>query len=256
MFSITTMASSTTKPVAMVSAIRERLSRLYPKRYMTAHVPMSDTGTATPGISVARPLRRKTNTTTMTSDDGDHERALHVDDRGADRRGPVEYDGHVDAQRDGSLDRFQLRADTVHRGDDVRAGLAEDDDGDRALGVEITRRADVLHGIGDLGHVGHPDSRAVLVADDQRLHICRVGDLGIVDDVRRDIAVRDLTFGEVGVLQAQDGLHAAHAQAVAGELRRVDIHPHGLGSAPPPVVTWPTPLICESFCWMTVDASS
>ena len=66
MFSITTMASSTTKPVEMVRAISERLSRLYPSRYITANVPISETGTATAGMSVARPLRRNTNTTMMT----------------------------------------------------------------------------------------------------------------------------------------------------------------------------------------------
>ena len=65
-FSITTMASSTTKPVEMVMAISERLSRVYPNRYITANVPTSETGTATAGMSVARPLRRKTNTTRMT----------------------------------------------------------------------------------------------------------------------------------------------------------------------------------------------
>src|ERR1700751_1086760 len=66
-FSMTTIASSTTNPVEMVSAINERLSMLYPKRYMTAQVPMSETGTATAGMNVARGLRRNTNTTTMTS---------------------------------------------------------------------------------------------------------------------------------------------------------------------------------------------
>src|ERR1019366_4804430 len=64
-FSITTMASSTTNPVAMVMAISERLSRVYPNRYITANGPTSETGTATAGMSVARPLRRKTNTTRM-----------------------------------------------------------------------------------------------------------------------------------------------------------------------------------------------
>ena len=67
MFSSTTMASSTTKPVAMVSAIRERLSRLYPNRYITPNVEISDTGTATAGIKVARRFRRNTNTTRITS---------------------------------------------------------------------------------------------------------------------------------------------------------------------------------------------
>ncbi len=42
-FSSTTMASSTTKPVATVSAIRLRLFRLKPSTYITTKVPSSDT---------------------------------------------------------------------------------------------------------------------------------------------------------------------------------------------------------------------
>src|SRR6267378_757419 len=42
MFSIMTIASSTTKPVAIVNAISERLLRLNPARYITAKVPTSD----------------------------------------------------------------------------------------------------------------------------------------------------------------------------------------------------------------------
>ena len=51
----------------MVSAISERLLIEKPARYMTPKVPISDTGTATLGISVARPLRRNRNTTSTTS---------------------------------------------------------------------------------------------------------------------------------------------------------------------------------------------
>ncbi len=60
MFSIMTMASSTTNPVEMVSAISERLFSEYPHRYITPKVPISDSGTATPGMKVARNERRKT----------------------------------------------------------------------------------------------------------------------------------------------------------------------------------------------------
>src|SRR5882757_7715551 len=63
---MTTIASSTTKPVEIVSAIRERLSRLNPQRYITVNVPMRDTITATPGMRVDRGLRRKTKTTATT----------------------------------------------------------------------------------------------------------------------------------------------------------------------------------------------
>jgi len=67
MFSVITTASSTTKPVATVSAISERLSMENPSRYMGPKLPMMETGTARPGISVARGARRKTNTTPTTS---------------------------------------------------------------------------------------------------------------------------------------------------------------------------------------------
>ena len=67
MFSSMTMASSTTKPTEMVSAISDRLSRLKPTRYITAAVPSSASGTVTPGISVAGTLRKKTKITITTS---------------------------------------------------------------------------------------------------------------------------------------------------------------------------------------------
>jgi len=65
-FSSTTMASSTTKPVATVIAMSDRLFRLKPSRYMTPKVPSSETMVATAGTTVARMLRRKTLTTSTT----------------------------------------------------------------------------------------------------------------------------------------------------------------------------------------------
>ena len=67
MFSIMTIASSTTKPVAMVIAISDRLLRLKPARYMTAKVPTSDSGTDRLGISVAEAVRRNRKITSTTS---------------------------------------------------------------------------------------------------------------------------------------------------------------------------------------------
>ena len=65
-FSSTTMASSTTKPVETVRAMRERLSRLYPHKYMTPKVASKDTGAATAGMAVALPLRKNRNVTSTT----------------------------------------------------------------------------------------------------------------------------------------------------------------------------------------------
>src|SRR5215469_5012589 len=67
MFSSTTIASSTTNPVEMARAIRDKLSRLYPSRYITPNVPTSERGTAILGIIVARTVRKNTNTTMITS---------------------------------------------------------------------------------------------------------------------------------------------------------------------------------------------
>ena len=67
MFSIITIASSTTNPVEIVSAIIVKLFRLYPARYITPSVPISDSGIATNGITVAHKLRRNRKITMMTS---------------------------------------------------------------------------------------------------------------------------------------------------------------------------------------------
>ncbi len=67
MFSIITIASSTTKPVPMVSAISDRLSSEKPANHITQNVAISESGSATPAMMVARIVRRKTNTTITTS---------------------------------------------------------------------------------------------------------------------------------------------------------------------------------------------
>lgn len=67
MFSTTTMASSTTKPVEIVSAISVRLLRLKPRKYITANVPPSANGTVIAGTSVLRQSRKNTYETMVTS---------------------------------------------------------------------------------------------------------------------------------------------------------------------------------------------
>ena len=67
MFSIMTMASSTTKPVPMVSAMSERLSREKPQNHMMPKVATKESGNATPAMMVARMVRRKMSTTVITS---------------------------------------------------------------------------------------------------------------------------------------------------------------------------------------------
>jgi len=58
-FSTTTIASSTTSPMHNTMPNRVRVLIENPRTYMPAKVPISETGTATMGISVARQLWRK-----------------------------------------------------------------------------------------------------------------------------------------------------------------------------------------------------
>ena len=66
MFSIITMASSTTKPMHTASAISDRLSIENPATHIAAQVPASDSGTVTPAASVAAVRRRNSATTSIT----------------------------------------------------------------------------------------------------------------------------------------------------------------------------------------------
>ena len=89
MFSIMTMASSTTKPVEIVSAISVRLFKLKFSMYMTANVPTSDSGTATLGITVAAKRAQEEKDHEHDEADRQHQLELHVLDRGANRRRAV-----------------------------------------------------------------------------------------------------------------------------------------------------------------------
>ena len=66
MFSMTTIASSTTSPVASMMPNSVRVLIEKPSSLMKANVPISDTGIVTAGISVLRQSCRNRNITSMT----------------------------------------------------------------------------------------------------------------------------------------------------------------------------------------------
>ncbi len=67
MFSSTTIASSTTMPVASTIASSVRMLMLKPATYMMKKEPISEIGIAITGISVVRQSRRKTKMMITTS---------------------------------------------------------------------------------------------------------------------------------------------------------------------------------------------
>ena len=98
-FSMTTMASSTTSPVASVmpKSVSELMEK--PKSLMKAKVPISETGMVTAGMMVARQSSRKRKMTAMTMTMASAERDQHFADGVADHGGGVEGDGVFQARR-------------------------------------------------------------------------------------------------------------------------------------------------------------
>ena len=220
------MASSTTKPVAMVSAISDRLLRLKPNRYIAPSVPTSDSGTDRLGIRVARALRRNTkitSTTRMTASVSSNSTSSH---RGADGHGAVGQDVEVDRGRQRGLQLRQQRLDALDHRDDVGAGLALDveDDGRRLVhpGAELV----VLGAVDDVADIAEPDRRAVLVGDDQRFVVAGVADLVVgVDGVGAHRAV-EIALRRVDVGVAERGAQIVDVQPVGGELADIGADPH------------------------------
>ena len=160
-------------------------------------------------------------------DDGDDERQFDVVDGGADGDGAVEDGDQVLAGGDGGLERWQCGLDGVDGGDDVGAGLAEDEHVDGGLAVEEAGLADGLLRVDDVGYILQADGSAVVVADDERLVGGGLGDLVVGQDVGGGVAIGELTLGGVRVLAGDDLLHRGQADAVAGELIGIQLHADG-----------------------------
>ena len=135
MFSIITMASSTTKPVPMVSAISDRLSSEKPQNHITPKVAISDSGSATPAMMVARMVRRKISTTSTTS--ATLSTSVNCTSWIEARMvvGAVVDDGQLGAGRHGAAQARQFGAHALHGLDHVGAGLALHVDHDRRLAL-------------------------------------------------------------------------------------------------------------------------
>ena len=111
-------------------------------------------------------------------------------------------------------------------------GLAEDDDEDGPRAVHVARGAQILRGVVDAGDIGEPNRRPVVITHNQRAVILGLRNLIVGDDVGGHRAIGKLPARRVRILQAQNGLHAAHGQPKALQLRRIDFDAHRRCSAP------------------------
>ena len=139
MFSTTTIASSTTKPTAIVSAISDRLSRLKLSRYIAA-ARAEQRQRHGDARNERRPeIAQKQQNDQHHQADGQRQREFDVVHRGANGRGAVENGVDRDRGRNAGCQLRQLRLDLVDRLDDVGAGLLEHGQDDAVLVVLIGR---------------------------------------------------------------------------------------------------------------------
>ena len=169
MFSIMTMASSTTKPMHTASAISDRLSMEKPATHIAAQVPASDSGTVTPAAMVAAVRRRNRNTTSITSTavaasvncmSCTLARMVWVRSVSTEMSSPAGI--HC-------LQFRQQRVDAVDGVDHIGVALLGDDQQHRRVAVVPAGRAAVAHARRDARDRRQPDDGAVDGLDHDRI---------------------------------------------------------------------------------------
>ena len=135
--STTTIASSTTMPMASTSANRVSRLMLNPSSAMPAKAPMIVTGTVVAGTSVARQFCRNTMMTTSTSSRGLGQRDVDLVDRGLHEKRGVEWDGVGHAG--GKLAREAVHLLLHGLAEIERVGLGKLEDGDAGGGLAVHR---------------------------------------------------------------------------------------------------------------------
>src|SRR5262249_14238057 len=173
MFSIMTMASSTTKPVPIVSAMSERLSSENPQNHMMPKVAMIDSGSATTARMVPRLVRRKISTMEVTNarlrssvnsrsqPEAPMLAGAARTTRGTDAGGGVMHHGKRGADRHRALQFRQLVLDALYRLDDIGAGLALDVDDDGWLALVEAPGPAVFESVDHIGHISEQDRGSV-----------------------------------------------------------------------------------------------
>ena len=135
-FSTTTIASSTTMPIARTMPKSESVLSEKPSSSMTAKVPTSEIGTATSGMIDARQVWRKTITTIDHQQDGDEQRLDDRANRLADEDRRVVDDAVVHALGKRLLQPLHRGANLIGGLDRVRPRPLEDADRHCRLVVE------------------------------------------------------------------------------------------------------------------------
>ncbi len=233
--STTTIASSTTRPIARTRPNSDSVLIEKPSIGKKMNVPTSETGTATRGISVARQPWRKRNTTMMHENDRLEEGVGDLLDALRDRQSRVERDHVVEVVREPLLQLLHRLLDALGGCDRIGARDLEDADRTGRLPVQprallVVQRAevdaaDVLQAYhGPVRVQPHDHVAELLRRHETALRPDRVGEL---------LALRRRLGPEAprrvdGALLLHRVEDVRHRQAEAREAIRLDPDAHGV----------------------------
>ena len=144
----------------------------------------------------------------------------------------VHHGCELDTSRDFRLKLCECTANFIHRGDDVRARLAKNDEQDGGLAVGESGVANVGHGIGNLRDVAHAHGRAVVISHDQRGIVDRLEKLIVVLNRIGVLRVGEVALGHIGVRAGKSGAHLLEADSVFIKRERIQVHAHRRQRAP------------------------
>src|SRR5258706_147260 len=226
MFSTTTMASSTTKPIAIVSAIRDKLLRLKLSMYIAPNEPSSASGIVIPGIMVAQRLRKNRRTTRITipivstsvnSTSCTEARITSVRSKMVNRHGW----GKV------RREPRQPSLDLIDRIDHVCAGLLRNIQYNAELVILVTGKVPVRC-LGDrLTDIAHPYRTAISIRKDDVVEKLRVEDLVVGSDRESDLSGIEHAFRRCRCGADYGRPDLFECQAQRSKPRRVNLNPDG-----------------------------
>ena len=155
-FSTTTIASSTTMPIASTRPNSDRLLSEKPNRLITKKVPTSETGIATIGMIGRAPGLQEQDHHQHDQHDRLDDGLDHGVDRLLDELGRIVDDGVLQPVGEALRQLVHRRLDLVGGRERVRAGQLEDRERDRRIAIEV--------GVGGIVDRGELDARDVLDA--------------------------------------------------------------------------------------------
>ena len=161
MFSMTTMASSTTSPVASVIPNRVRVLMENPSSLTKAKVPISETGMVTAGMIVLRQSCKENKNHQDDQHNGRAQRADYIADGFAHGIRRIECDVSGHPGRKALRQPIQFRNRQAVDFKSVRGGELGDADPDRFVSVEHQIRAVVLGAEFGPAHILQPDQGSV-----------------------------------------------------------------------------------------------